>query len=314
MPSEVPTAGADQQLGRVVDGLKRELEAKSRELAEARERELATAEILRVISSSPMDLQLVFEQVAASAVRLCDAHDAVIFQVDAEMLRLVAHHGQIPIPGPIGQVMVPLTPALTFARAILDRQTIQIADLQAETAEYPQGSEFALSLGFRTALAVPLVASGKAVAAISIRRKEVRPFTDRQIELLKTFADQAVIAIENARLFEQVQEALEYQIATSDVLNVISRSPSDLQPVLAALVKSASRFCNADDVAIFRLEGDLLRGVAHHGPITVPTGYVVPVVRGTTGGRCVLSDAQFTSRISKPRRRSIRQGAPSPEN
>src|SRR5262245_50083399 len=144
MPSKVSTIGGNQSP-----------EELRLELAQARELELATAESLRVISSSPMDLQLVFAQVAASTVRLCDAYDAVIFQVDGEMLRLVAHHGQIPIPGPVGQVTVPLTRALTFARAILDRQTIHIADLQGETAEYPEGSEFALSLGFRTALAVP---------------------------------------------------------------------------------------------------------------------------------------------------------------
>src|SRR5262245_47314222 len=228
MSPEASTIGGDQS----VEQLKREL-------AEARERELATAEILRVISSSPMDLQLVFEQVAASAVRLCDAYDAVIFQVDGEMLRLVAHHGQIPTPGPVGQLMVPLTRALTFARAILDQQTIHIADLQGETAEYPEGSEFALSLGFRTALAVPLIVSGKAVAVISIRRAEVRQFTDRQIELLKVFADQAVIAIENARLFNETREALARQTATADILRVISQSPTDVQPVFDAIVTTA---------------------------------------------------------------------------
>src|SRR5262245_6164884 len=289
MPSEVSTVGANQSA-----------EELRHELAEARERELATAEILRVISSSPMNLQLVFGEVAASAVRLCDAHDAVIFQVDGEMLRLVAHHGQIPIPGPVGQVMVPLTRALTFARAILDRQTIQIADLQAETAEYPQGSEFALSLGFRTALAVPLVVSGKAVAVISIRRTEVREFTDRQIELLKVFADQAVIAIEHSRLFEEVQErtkelqdSRDRQTATNEVLGVISRSPNEVQPVLDTIVATAQRLCQAERAVVWRLEGETFRAVAHCG---VPEERVEsllserrPLSRGSMVGRATLA-------------------------
>src|SRR6266700_4566192 len=124
--------------------------------------------------------------------------------------------------------------------------------------------------------------------AISIYRCEVLPFTDKQIALVTNFASQALIAIENARLLNELRESLEQQTATSDVLNVISSSPTELQPVLDALVKSASRLCGADDVSIFRLEGDGLTTVAHYGPILAPIGFVTPAVRGTVSGRCVL--------------------------
>src|SRR5262249_55578958 len=157
------------------------------ELAEARDQQDVTAEILRVISSSPADLQPVFAEIATSAARLCDAYDALIRQVDGEVLRLVGHHGPIPATGTL-----PLTRGIPAGRAILDRRAIHIADLQTETDEFPEGSDGARSLGFRTSLAVPLVRAGEAIGVITIRRPEVRPFTDRQIELLKIFADQAV--------------------------------------------------------------------------------------------------------------------------
>src|SRR5215831_13517803 len=237
MPSEVSTMSGGQSV-----------EELRRELAEAREQQAATAEILQVISSSPTHLEHVFAVVAASAARLCDANDAAMHQVDGDVLRSVAHHGPISFPETL-----PLTRGVLTARAVLDRQTIQVADMQAEADEFPSGSDRARSLGFRTILSVPLIRAGGAIGVISLRRAEVRPFTDRQIELLKTFADQAVIAIENTRLFEaeqartaELKESLEYQTATADVLNVISRSPNDLQPVLNAIIATAGRLCEAD--------------------------------------------------------------------
>src|SRR5262249_47111759 len=233
---------------------KRELEAKSRELAEAREQQVATAGILEAISSSQADLQRVFAEIAASAARLCDAYDAAIRQVDGEVLRLVAHHGPIPVSGTLL-----LSRRVHNGRAVLDRRTIHVADLQAEGDEYPQGSEIARRHGIRTSLAQPLMRENVAIGVINIRRADVRPFTDRQIELLKTFADQAVIAIENTRLFEEVQartrelsESLEYQTATSDVLGVISRSPSQLQPVVDTIVQTAKRLCSAERAIMWR--------------------------------------------------------------
>ena len=194
----------------------------TRELGEALEQQAATAEILRVISSSPTDLKRIFAVVAASATRLCDASDATIHQVDGAVLRLVAHHGPIRDPGSL-----PMTRGVLAGRAVLDRRTIHVVDLQAETREYPEGSEIARHLGLRTNLAVPLIREGEAVGVVLIRRTEVRRFTERQIDLLRTFATQAVIAIENTRLFEaerqrthELAESLEQQTATAEVLRV----------------------------------------------------------------------------------------------
>src|SRR5215510_123662 len=227
MPSKVSAVGGDH----LVEELRREL-------AEAREQQAATAEILASISSSATDAGQLFANIATSAARLCDAYDATIFQVDGDLLHPIAHYGPIPQGGAL-----PLTRGFITARVILDRQTIHIADMQAETDEFPEGSGIARRLGHRTILVVPLIRAGEPIGVISIRRTEVRPFTDRQIDLLKIFADQAVIAIENTHLFEKVQartkelqDSLDRQTATSEVLGVISRSPNELQPVLDTIV------------------------------------------------------------------------------
>jgi hypothetical protein len=150
-------------------------QARTRELAEAHEQQTATAEILRVISSSPTDIQPVFAAVLRSAARLCDASDATIFQVDGDRLRIVAHEGPIPTP-PVGAIH--LIRGTSAGRAVRDQRTIHIADLQAEVAEYPESSVLAQSYGFRTALNVPLLRGGEAIGAVSLRRTEVRPFTE----------------------------------------------------------------------------------------------------------------------------------------
>src|SRR5262245_33836891 len=284
----------------------------TKELSEAREQQAATSEILRVISSSPTDPRRVFAEIAGSAAHLCDAYDAVIRQVDGEVLRLVAHHGPIPTT-PVG----PLSRGAAPGRAVLDRQTIHIADLQAETGEYPEGSERARRLGFRATLSVPLIRAGEAIGVIVIRRIEAHPFTDRQIELLKIFADQAVIAIENTRLFEaeqdskrEVQQSLEYQTAISEVLNVISRSPSDIQPVLDTIVQTAERLCEPDYAVIFKQADDGIYHLAANSnaspafvewlrdnPIRAGDGSVVGIVlveKRTVHLPDALADARFT--------------------
>ena len=178
MPFEVSTVVGDQSV--------EELRC---ELAEARKQHAATAQIIRVISSSPMDPQRVFAEIAASAARLCDADNATIVQVKCGELSVVGHQGPIPTIESLGQRTFPLARDNFIARAVLDRETIQVADLQALGTENPGSSDRARQLGVRSIMVAPLLRAGEAIGAISIRGTEVRLFTDRQIDLLKTFAD-----------------------------------------------------------------------------------------------------------------------------
>ena len=182
---------------------------------------------------------------ATSAARLCDPYDATIFQADDDILRLVGHHG------PISSTAhgTPVQRGIVTAHSILDQRTIRVADLQAETEAYPESSELARRDGHCSLLAVPLIRAGQAIGAITIRRTEVRPFSDKPIALLEPFADQAVIAIENERLFSEVREALARQTATANILRVISQSPTDVQPVFDAIVTTAVRLLAYDDTA-----------------------------------------------------------------
>src|SRR5262249_47601417 len=237
------------------------------ELRESLQQQTATADVLKVISRATFDLPRVLDTLVESAASLCDSDDTAILQRDGEVLRVVSHRVHIPSIGQ--QYTFPLARGGAVGRAILDRQTIHLADAQSETDEYPVGSEFARRLGFRSILAVPFLGAGEAVGAITLRRSEVRPFTDRQIELLQTFADQAVIAIENTRLFEdertrtrELAEALEQQTSTSEVLRVISSSPGELGPVFEAILERAVRLCEAKFGILNLCEGDAFRVVA----------------------------------------------------
>src|SRR5262245_59345271 len=235
------------------------------ELRESLQQQTATADVLKVISRSTFDLQTVFDTLVQSADRLCEAYDALIFLRKNESLVLQAHHG--PIPADLGKL--PLTRASTPGRTIVDRKAVHVHDLSVAGDEFPEGQALALRSGSRTTLSVPLLRGDEAIGALTVRRTEMRPFSDKQIELVTTFADQAVIAIENVRLFDEVQartrdltEALEQQTATSEVLQVISSSPGELEPVFEAMLANATRLCEAKFGVLFRIDDDVTNPVA----------------------------------------------------
>ena len=250
------------------------------ELKESLEQQTATSEILGVIASSPTDIQPVLDTIAASAARLCDSIDAVIYRPDGDVLQGVAIFGPIPIRS----TPLPISRGSNVGRAVVERQTIHIHDIEAESeTEFPNIDRTGSRGGSRarTRLAVPLLREGIPIGVIAIRRMEVRPFTHKQIKLLESFADQAVIAIENVRLFKEIQErnaelreALEHQTATGEVLGIISRSPTDVQPVLDAIVESATRVCGIDDVTLRLREGENMVARAHFGPIPLGRGEI----------------------------------------
>jgi signal transduction histidine kinase len=228
-----------------------------------------------LIAKVPGDLQTVLDAIAERAAKLCDAGDAGVWRVHGDRRRRVAHFGAIPTADALGEGPI-IDHGTPPGRAIIDRQTIHVHDLQAAEAEFPGAKTRGIALGVRTVLVAPLLHAGMAIGAIQIRRQEVRPFSDRQIKLLETFADQAVIAIENVRLFRELgernaelREALEHQTATSEVLGIISRSPTDVQPVLDAIVESAARVCGIDDVLLRLRDGNALVARAHFGSIPV---------------------------------------------
>src|SRR5262245_41361101 len=207
------------------------------ELRESLQQQTATADMLKVISRSTFDLQAVLKTLVESSAQLCDAYDSAMWRPDGDQLLLVAHHGPIPVD------TLPLMRGIVVGRTVLDGRPFHIANVQTEDAEFPESGENARRWGFRSILSVPLLREGVAIGTIALRRSEVQLFTERQVALLQTFADQAVIAIENARLFEEVKarteelsESLQQQTATADVLKVISRSTFDLKSVLETLV------------------------------------------------------------------------------
>jgi len=251
--------------------LEQKVEDRTRELTESLEQQTATAEILRVISSSPTDIQPVLDAVAASAARVCGANDALILRVEGDSTRRVAHVGTVPLVLP---EVRPIDRTSVSGRAILEGRTIHIADVTdpAVTPEYPVHAANNVLGVWRTHLTVPLMRTGVAIGAITIRRSEVRPFTDKQIALLQTFADQAVIAIENVRLFTELEarnsaltEALDQRTATADILSVISSSPTDVHPVFDTIVRSAMRLCHGMTAAVFRTDGTILHHPANVG-------------------------------------------------
>src|SRR6516162_1458095 len=234
----------------------------SRERDEALVQQQAIEEVLKIISASPAELQAVLEVVARSAARFCEADDVTISELDGQDLRTAAHWSSV--PQEIGY-RFPCTRGSVSGRAVIDRKLVHVIDLQAEAEEFPEGSANARRFGHRTIAHVPLLREGVAIGTIGLRRTEVNPFTDKQLALLGTFAAQAVIAIENARLVSELRESPQQQTATSEVLKVISRSTFDLQTVLDTLIASAARLCQADKGGIMQRDEDVYRLVSNYG-------------------------------------------------
>ena len=266
----------------------KELEERNRELTESLDQQTATSEILRVISSSPTDLQPVLDTVAENAARLCDASDAVILRLAGDSLRVAAQYGSL-FPISVDE-QIPLRRDLATARAVVDRATVHLPDVLAETdTEFPGAKDFARRYGYRTLLVVPMIREGMGIGAIAIRRTQSSPFSDKQIALLKTFADQSVIAVENVRLFTELQEQLEQQTATSEILRVISSSPTDLQPVLEAVAENAARLCDGDSVGILRIAEGGLKLAAAWGPLPgLRPDETIPIRRDFINGRAII--------------------------
>jgi GAF domain-containing protein len=248
-----------------------ELEARNRQLTESLEQQTATAEILRVISSSPTDVHPVFDTIATSAARVCQAGNANVYQFDGSLIHLVASDGYTAEELSAVKGIFPMPPGRggATARAVSTGAVSHIPDMSTDPdLAYPA----LVQAGFRTSLSVPMVRDGQSIGAITVARRETRPFSDRQIALLQTFASQAVIAVENVRLFQELEarnreltESLEQQTATAGILQVISGSPTDIQPIFETIARSATTLCDADLSGVHTFDGELIHIGALYG-------------------------------------------------
>jgi GAF domain-containing protein/CheY-like chemotaxis protein len=260
------------------------------------ERQTATAEVLRVISSSPSDLQPVYRSILEHITRLCQAHIGALYLFDGECLDAAATLGTTGEFAQLQQRGGRRPSRETPTRlAALERRTVHVIDLLSDPAFNPAPRETYERENVRTVLSVPMLRDDQLIGVITTWRREVRPFDEQQIALVRTFADQAVVAIENARLFNETREALEHQTATAEILKVISASPIDVQPVFEAIAERAVTLCEAQTGGVTRFDGERLHLVAYHGLTPEATAAMrdafpkaQPPDRGTLSGRAVL--------------------------
>jgi signal transduction histidine kinase len=261
------------------------------ETKESLEQQTAISEVLRVISGSPTDVKPVLDAVAIRAARICEAHQARIHLLDDDRIRYVSGSDG----HPASRDSTPVHSGTVAGSAVIRREAVHLHDIQGPDGDgFPESQENARKAGHRTILSVPLMRENRARGAITLRRKEVRPFSEKQIALLRTFADQAAIAIENVRLFNETQEALEQQTATAEVLNVISGSITDAHPVFDAISRSCLRLYGARHVGLYVRAGDsiervgyaLAENAAEDGSQQL---WPIPLDDKSLSGRCILT-------------------------
>jgi GAF domain-containing protein len=268
----------------------------ARELDDAREQQRATSELLDAISQYEFQLQSVLQSVAEAAARLCHSDGAVIFQLEGGLYRFAAGYSLVPAFLKIeeGQLIAP-GPGTVIGRAAITRNVVRIDD--ALTDPLYEKKEDARVEGNRSMIGVPLMRNGEPVVVIGMGRRRVEPFGEREIELTTTFAAQAVIAIENARLLSQLRKSLEQQTATSEVLQVISRSPGDLGPVFETILQQSVRICDAKFGTLYRPEGDGLRLIASQDvPVAFAAAHEKAPIRPSPDG--ALAKAMQTRRTA----------------
>ena len=243
-----------------------EIQTSNHEISEALEQQTATSEILSIIAENPTDVQPVLDAVAEKAGRLCNSYDVVIVRTEGNLYRVAAHWGAVPLPEDNLQNGVPLNRDTVTGRAMIDKKTIHLPDLLAEPIEeYPLSRKYYQTSEQRTMLVTPLIRENEVIGSIMIRRQEVNPFSEKQVSLLKIFADQAAIAIENVRLFNEIQtrnreitEALEQQTAISEILRVTASSPTDIQPVMNVIAENARNLLNGYFSGVYLVDGKMI--------------------------------------------------------